>query len=116
MAITINKTPEIVSLTGNPIFYELASSLAHPTIYIHCQLQVFISGAWINATTDEDKIEADALGGVTVQVQALLNKYLVQKFTFPESTSAMFITQPGMSVQFRIKHKESWIEADGTEG
>ncbi|WP_319228340.1 hypothetical protein [Draconibacterium orientale] len=116
MAITINKTPEQVNLTGNPIFYELASSLAHPTIYIHCQLQVYYGGAWINATTDEDKIEADANGGVTVQVQALLNKYLVQKFTFPESTAAMFITQSGMSIQFRIKHKESWIEANGTEG
>jgi len=116
MSITINRAPDKVSLTGNPVFYELGSNLAHPTIYIHCQLQVYYGGAWVNATTDEDKIEADASGNATFQVQALLNKYLSQKFTFPESDSQLMITQSGMSIQFRIKYKESWIESDGTEG
>lgn len=116
MSITINKAPEKVNQTGNPIWYELASSLSHPTIYIHCQLQVYFGGAWIDATTNEDKIEADTAGGSVFQIQALLNKYLTQKFTYPESESQLMVTQAGMSVQFRIKHKESWIESDGTEG
>lgn len=117
MAITINKAPDIVSLTGNPIWYEMQTSLTHFRRYIHCQLQVYYGGEWIDASEEEDKIETDFYTGIAIfRIQALLNKYLVQKFTFPESDSQLMITQSGMSIQFRIKYKESWTTSLGVDG
>ncbi len=116
MAITITDKPEVVSLTGNPIFFELASDLIHPFLWLHCQVQVYVNSAWVDASSYEDKIGAAVSRAATFKVQSLLNKYLTPRFTYPENSAALMINRPEMVVQFRIRYKESWTTLEGVSG
>lgn len=116
MALTVTDKPEVVSLTGNPVFFELATDLVHPFLWIHLQLQVYIDSAWVDASGNEDKIGASVSRSAIFKIQGLLNKYLAPKFTYPENSDTLVINRPEMVVRFRIKYKESWVTIAGVQG
>ncbi|WP_299576703.1 hypothetical protein [uncultured Sunxiuqinia sp.] len=113
MAITIIDQPDTVSLTGCPIRFVFQSDLTYPQVWIRAYIMVWINGAYVNQL--EDKIVVDADGVAVFQFQALLNKHLESKFSFPEHEASLMIAHPQMSVKYQIVYGEIYKPADGPE-